>query len=425
MAAPEPTSDLGPEEMLEHLSHQLDKLRTPKMAEYVLRVVKGLIDIEVEHGKEKDSCLGAVRCLPALQELDKMDIADLIKYPIATSMVTRHTSVQMFFGMLPSPERHNGSKGYYELAGLYLLPAKVLAARSCLQLDPFLSSGPDAPTILKTVVESAEKMGPSRTFAACQKDDEGVAHLEAGLARLALGCTTNKTVESLAPWDLLKHRFLTYLRWVVQGRKSSRSPFTSQGATGDIAICSNGVENLSTLSGGRVSGICANCGSQDATHKCKLCLILTDDHESEHTVSATTYCNESCRNSHFEAHKATCKEMRKLARSSTLFKGTFHHYLQVVNGMIPISAITMEQGIVTKHYVPTLSAADSPRDLAASQWQADAVMASFACADIFASARPILEFLIQRKYLYVSLGLHAPQRSNSCLTSLVSLLRLC
>lgn len=389
--------------MPESLSHQLGELRTPKMAEYVLGIVKGLSDLEVEHGIETSSCLGAARWLPALRELDNMDVADLVKLQAAASMVTGHTSVQIFFGTIPSPERHNESKGYHELAELYELPATVLAARSCLQLDPFLSSDPDAPSILKIVVESVKRMGPSRDSAAFQKDDEGVTHLEAGLARLALDYTTNETGESLAPMDLPKHKSLTYFRWVVQGRKSSVSPFKSKGATGDVATWSTGVENLSTLSDGRVSGVCANCGSQDATHKCRHCLILMDDHGSEQTVSATTYCDESCRNSHFEAHKAICKEMRMLARSATIFKKTFHHYLQVVDGMIPTSAITMEEGIVTKHIIPTLSTADSPRDLADSQCQADAVMASFACAETFTSEWPIFEFLIQREYLYVSL----------------------
>lgn len=83
--------------------------------------------------------------------------------------------------------------------------------------------------------------------------------------------------------DLHKQKFLTYLHWVVQGRKDSSSPFAAKSATKDTAISSSSDGNLSTLYGDCLSGICASCGSQDAAHKCKLCLITLVNHNSEHT----------------------------------------------------------------------------------------------------------------------------------------------
>ena len=154
---------------------------------------------------------------------------------------------------------------------------------------------------------------------------------------------------------------------------------------------------LARLAGGYVSGNCASYGSQDAAHKSKLCLVTLDDHNSEHTVAATNHCNESCLNSHLEAHKATGKEIRKLDRSSALFMKAFHQDLQVANWTVPVSAITLEKGIVTKLYVPTLSTTGSLRHLADSQWQEDAPMSGFACGDILYWAKPIFEFLVKRK----------------------------
>ena len=127
--------------------------------------------------------------------------------------------------MVPPPERHNACKNHYEPTGLYNVPAKTLAARSRLHHDPLQSSDPDAPMILETVVKSVKKMGSPTLLATFLKEDEGVADLEAGLTRLALGHTPKETA-SLA--DLHKQRSLTYLRWIVQGRKDSSSPFSTE-----------------------------------------------------------------------------------------------------------------------------------------------------------------------------------------------------
>lgn len=78
-------------------------------------------------------------------------------------------------------------------------------------------------------------------------------------------------------------------------------------------------------------------------------------------------------------------------------------YLRVANWKIPVAAITLKNGIVTKHYVPTLSTTESVRHLTDSQWQADAAMSSFACGDILYWAKPIFDFLIKSKYFWADL----------------------
>lgn len=223
-------------------------------------------------------------------------------------------------------------------------------------------------------------------------DYGGIAHLEGGLARQAL----HHTPATANYW--YKDNFYSYLSWVVQGRKTSACPFAPECTTNDGTTPPSRVENLLTLSDGGVSGSCASCGSRDAAHTCKLCSITLDDHGSEHIVSATTYCNENCRNTHFEAHRASCKEIRKLARSAALFKEAFYHYLQAPTGVIPLSAVTREQGIVTKHYDAMSSTKRSIRHLAGPQWQADAAMTGFTCNDIPFWARPMFEFFIRREY---------------------------
>lgn len=419
MAQPQPVTDLSPEEMLDCLSFLLRNLRTSNLCETVMRSAKCLSELESDNDRMMQPYLRAVRCVPAFQELDNMAVAHLIKKRAAQGMVAGFTSIHYFFLMLPTPERHNGIKDYDELAGLYRMPAEVLAARSLLHHDPFQSSDPDVAKILETVTKSVKKMGTSNRLVASSGADEGVADLEAGLARLALDYTPSEAGDSRAP--LAKHQFLTYLRWVVLGRKASGCPFAKQPTTDGATLRSSLAEKRSTLSDGIIPGSCAMCGSHDAAHQCKLCPISLNEHGSKHIISATTYCNEDCRNFHFEAHKSTCKERRKLARSSVLFMEAFQHYLEVANRDLPFSAITMEQGVVTKHYVPILKPPNSLRALADSKWQADAAMASFACADILYWARPLFDLLIQRKY-----G-HPPIEDlmSIYLTDFISLLRDC
>ncbi|KAK2607513.1 hypothetical protein N8I77_006179 [Diaporthe amygdali] len=387
MDPPEPDTHPRPEHFLAMLDRQFGNLKTPDLANKILSYVGKAFESHLQEGT--GAFLNATRCLSAVQELDEMAIADEVKNKIAAFMVYGLDPIEVFFGMLPAPKLHDECKNYSELAGWYRLPAWILAARSRLDRDPFRSSDPDAPIIVDIVVKSAEKMGTRGTPVEEQMELEGVADLEAGLARLALSHPQEEV------GDTQKHKFLSYLRWVVQGRKTVDSPFASQSPGKDTTLCSGGYENLSTLSNGQVSGPCTNCGSQDAAHQCKLCLITLDGYASEKIVSATTYCNESCRNAHFEAHKGACREIRKLARSAVLFKEAFYRYIQIASGIMPFSAIKQEQGIIFKQCTGTSNTVPSLRHLADSQSQADAAMTSFTCGDIIAWARPILEFLIQ------------------------------
>lgn len=106
--------DLRTDEILETLRSLLGNLETPELSEKVLRSVEGLSKLESEHASATHSYLRALRCLPALQELDNMDIADMIKQRTAQRMVTDFTSNQLSFGMLPTPELHNACKNYHE-----------------------------------------------------------------------------------------------------------------------------------------------------------------------------------------------------------------------------------------------------------------------------------------------------------------------
>ncbi|KAJ0125199.1 uncharacterized protein J7T55_006544 [Diaporthe amygdali] len=383
----DPDTHPRPEHFLAMLDRQFGNLKTPGLANKVLSYVGKAFELHLQKGT--GAFLNATRCLSAVQELDEMAIADELKDKIAAFMVYGLDPIEVFFGMLPAPKLHDECKNYSELAGWYRLPAEILAARSRLDRDPFRSSDADAPIMVDIVVKSAEKMGTRGTPVEEQMELEGVADLEAGLARLALSHPQEEV------GDTQKHKFLSYLRWVVQGRKTVGSPFASQSPSKDTILCSGGYENLSTLSNGQVSGPCTNCGSQDAAHQCKLCLITLDGYVSEQTVSATTYCNESCRNAHFEANKGACREIRKLARSAVLFKEAFYRYIQIAGGIMPFSAIKQEQGIIFKQCTGTSNTVPSLRHLADSQSQADAAMTSFTCGDIIAWARPILEFLIQ------------------------------
>lgn len=395
MAPVEPASQPRLEEMLESLSCQLGSLKTPGMAGKVLKGVEKLNQEDSDSASESERLhpyLNVLRCLPAFRELDNMDVTDLVKRKTAESMILGLPPIQTFFCMLPAPEQHNGCKDYDKLAELYRSPAEVLAARSRLDEDPFKSFDPDGSSIVELVVASTKDSGTWNMHGIVHMDYGGIAHLEGGLARLAL----HHTPATANNW--YKDNFYSYLRWVVQGRKTPDCPFAPKSTTNDGTTLQFRVENLRTLSDGRVSGSCASCGSHEAAHACKLCLITLEDHGSEHTVSATTYCDEKCRDIHFEAHKATCKEIRKLARSSALFKEAFYQYLQAPNGGIPVSAVTREQGIVTKHYVVTSSTKRPIQQLAGPQWQADAVMTSFTCNDIPFWARPMFEFLIRREY---------------------------
>lgn len=397
MAPTETAGQPRPEEMLESLSRQMTDLKTPGMAGKVLKVVARLIEEESEPGPKTLPCQNAHSCLPAFRELDDMALTDVVKRKTAESMVLGLTPMRAFFSMLPDPERHNGCEDFDELAELYRSPAEVLAARSRLGQDPFKSFDPEDSSIVELVVESTKDFGTWNMHRNVPMDCGAIAELEGGLARQALYHTPATAKSSY------KDRYYSYLRWVVQGRKTAASPLAPEGTTNHGTAFQSPVENLCTLSNGALSGSCASCGCQDASHPCKLCLITLDDHESEHTVSATIYCNEDCRNTHFEAHKTTCKEIRKLARSSALFKEAFYQYIRAPSDAFPVSAITLEQGIITKHYVSTTRTTRPIRQLADSQWQADTVMTSFTCNDIGFAARPMFEFLIRRKYPWVKL----------------------
>ncbi|KAG6360356.1 hypothetical protein INS49_011414 [Diaporthe citri] len=311
MASAEPTSQPRPEEMLESLSRQMRSLNTPGIAGKALKDVANLNeeDSASASGRKIHHCLNAIRCLPASRELDKMAVTDLVYRKTAESMILGLPPIQTFFCMPPAPERHNRCKDYDKLAELYRSPAEVLAARSRLDEDPFKSFDPDDSSIVELVVASTKDFGTWNMPGVVHMDYGGIADLEGGLARLAL----HHTPATAKEW--YKDNFYSYLRWVYQGRKTSASPFAPKSTTNDGMTLQSRVENFSTPSDGRVSGSCASCGSRDAAHARKFCLITLEDHESEHTVSATTYCDEKCRITHFEAHKATCKEIRKLARS--------------------------------------------------------------------------------------------------------------
>ncbi|KAL1877012.1 hypothetical protein Daus18300_002621 [Diaporthe australafricana] len=358
------------------------------MAEIIVRHVGSVIGSDSDLGKRLS--LNAIRSLPAFQELDDTTTAVLVKIMTPEFMIQGLDSIEGFFRQIPTPEDHNECKNYTKLARLYRMPAEVLAARSRLRHDIFQSSDPDASRIVEIVVKSINKMRTTGMVEAKPWENEAFADMEAGLAQLALCHKPEETGNSH------KHKFLTYLRWVVQGRKESDTPFAAQTNSEDTTVRSRAHGSLDKLSDGCISGNCANCGSHNAAHQCKLCLITSNDHESEHIVSATTYCNESCQNAHFEAHKSACKEARKLARSAALLMDAFYQYLRAADSLTACSGITCEQGIIVKHFTAmSKTATSSLRHLAGSQSVADAAMTGLKCGDVHLWARPILELLIR------------------------------
>jgi hypothetical protein len=293
--------------MLASLVCQMRELRAPGLCDKVLRRAASLTEVITAAGKKIRPLLNAIRCLPAFRELDNMDIADLVKQDTAKSMLLGFTPVQTFFCMLPAPERHNGCGDYDKMAELYRSPAQVLAARSRLDRDPFNSLDSEDSSTVEIVIKFTNRFGNWNPHGTVPMGYEGVKGLEACLIRQALRYTPDEAK------DWYNEKLYSYLRWVVQGRKTSASPFAGMNTNSDGTTLQSTVEKpLSTLSHGDISGSCASCGALDAAHLCKFCLIRFDDRGSEHTVSTTTCCNENCRNTHFEAHKATCKEKRNL-----------------------------------------------------------------------------------------------------------------
>lgn len=144
--------------MLESLSRQMRSLKTPGMAGKVLKGVKKLSE-EKAATEAIHACLNVIRCLPAFRELDDMAVTDSVKQKTAESMILGLTPIQTFFGMLPSPELHNGCKDYDKLAELYRSPAEVLAARFRLEEDPFKSFDPSDSGIVEVVLESTRNSG--------------------------------------------------------------------------------------------------------------------------------------------------------------------------------------------------------------------------------------------------------------------------
>lgn len=244
-----------PEEMPESLSRQMADLKTPGMAGKVLKGVARLIEEEFEPGTKTLPCQNAHRCLPAFRELDNMAVTDVVKRKTAESMVLGLTPMQTFFSMLPDPERHNGCEDFDGLAELYRSPAEVLSARSRLGHDPFKSFDPDDSSIVELVVESTKDFGTWDMHRNVSMDCGAIAELEGGLARQAL-YHTPATAKS---W--YKDRYYSYLRWVVQGRKTAASPLASKSTTKYGTAFKSPVENLCTLSDGALSGSCASCGS--------------------------------------------------------------------------------------------------------------------------------------------------------------------
>lgn len=188
MAPAEPASQHRPEEMLESLSRQLRSLKTPGMAEKVLKCVTELNEYETKP-EAINPCLNAIRCLPAFRQLDNLAITDSVKRKTAASMIPGFTPIHGFFGMPPAPERHNGCKDPDKLAELYRSPAEVLAARSRLDEDPFKSFDPYDSSITELVVELTKDYGTWNMHGVVHMDYEGITYLEGGLARLALDHT--------------------------------------------------------------------------------------------------------------------------------------------------------------------------------------------------------------------------------------------
>jgi len=326
-----------------------------------------------------------------------MDIADLVKQDTAKSMLLGFTPVQTFFCMLPAPERHNGCGDYDKMAELYRSPAQVLAVRSRLDRDPFNSLDSEDSSTVEIVIKFTNLFGNWNPHGTVPMGYEGVKGLEACLVRQALRYTPDEAK------DWYNEKLYSYLRWVVQGRKTSASPFAGMSTNSDGTTRQSTVEKpLSTLSHGDISGSCASCGALDAAHLCKFCLIRFDDRGDLSTLSqlrpAATRIVETLTSRRTKLH---AKRNAIWFEAPPCAKEAFYQYIQAPNGLLPVFDVTFEQGIVTKHHLPTSSNMRSLRYLPDSQSLADAALTGLTCLDVTLQARPIFDFLTRREYLQI------------------------
>lgn len=190
-------------------------------------------------------------------------------------------------------------------------------------------------------------------------------------------------------------RLLEYLRWEVQGRKDLTCQFQKPGTfLSPEELNKSAPSNLSLLSPDDSYYLCTHCSAPGATLPCALCLP-SREHQ---TVSGIAYCNETCLESHKDAHAASCEETRRLIRRASLFQIAFNLYLLVTRGDKDFTVANW-YGVVIKtqiskpiHYDGRDAMnviLDDPNDAAG--------LHTFRCTAIKGLAQELLEYFIRRE----------------------------
>ncbi|KAK5624619.1 hypothetical protein RRF57_000335 [Xylaria bambusicola] len=108
-----------------------------------------------------------------------------------------------------------------------------------------------------------------------------------------------------------KARQLKYHRWFAYGMKTETYPFEKRKPVGPASTARIAA---------RISPrACAACGNPGANMRCSDC-SLSDE---EHILEKTAYCNKTCLQSHYSAHKKTCDCRRMVLRAASLMDNMF------------------------------------------------------------------------------------------------------
>lgn len=186
MAPDKPTGQPLPDTMLESRVYQMRDLKTAGRAETVVISMASIMAFNTAFASEMRPCPNAIGCLPAFQELDNMEIADLAKQDNTKSMLLGFTPLEAFFFMLAAPERHNGCGNFDKMAEICRCPAQVLTARSRLVRDSFKSLDPDDSNIVKIVIKSTNRFGIWNPHGTVPMGCEEIKELELCFVHLAL-----------------------------------------------------------------------------------------------------------------------------------------------------------------------------------------------------------------------------------------------
>ena len=286
-------------------------------------------------------------------------------------------AVENFFNRLPPPTKDCPT-------ALTVEPEAELVQQACeLLLSEFFarpSVDPDAKYILEHAAKVARKL-------------EKPAYILKHLAFLAISKGVNLADDDQSN----KACQLCYWRWIAQGRRDETSPF------------STGSEKNPPLNDSKVFlpepatfQQCAACGKEGATNKCSGCLVRTDDH----LTFATAYCGKECQTKHWNAHKASCKQMQQTYRAMLVFQDIFEHFRSVAFYLgYTAKYISEKDGMVFVRLEGDSTKAVScrkwsrfPHELAASSDIAKAVLMHARCSQVLTDARALFEAFIRREY---------------------------